>query len=108
MNCPAKTTTATTTQRAANTKQPANRKQLAAKRITPELVKRFQVISLSEVCRQLNISRPTAYRLVRAGELEILTEDGAHWPSGNPVRVMQQVCVTLQSWNAYRRRHGIA
>lgn len=81
------------------------RRQLSTKRLPVTLVRRFGVVSLCEVARVLNCSRPHVYKLCRIGELKLLTDDGSG--DGLTVRVCGLTCITLDSWNAYRRRHGI-
>lgn len=81
------------------------RRQLSTKTLPVSIVRRFGVVSLCEVARVLNCSRPHVYKLCRIGELKLLTDDGSG--GGFTVRVCGLTCITLDSWNAYRRRHGI-
>ena len=81
------------------------RRQLSTKKLPLTLVRRFGVVSLCEVARVLNCSRPHIYKLCRIGELRLLTDNDS--PDGLTVRVCGLTCITLDSWNAYRERHGI-
>lgn len=92
----------------AKTKEDTTR-QLAAKRLPPHVVKQFDVVTLCDVARALNCTRPTVYKLCRNGELNLLTKDGVDFASGGePLKILGLVCITLASWNQYRKNNGIA
>lgn len=81
------------------------KRQLAAKTLTPEVVQLIRAVPLCDVARQLNCSRPTVYSLIRRGELKLLTREGT--AGKKPLRISGLVCVTLDSWLAYRSRKGL-